>query len=234
MMRWWVVACAAAAAAFAPAAVRARPRVGLRRRGAGDADADVGALDREELEALVGALRGENGALRARLAALGGGAPAAAVRFDFGVAALCAGFAFASYNDPDGARWERGGDGCDVAFRSASFVRRCYGGCVVARVLRARDLPGAPFDAREVALTGPASDPYAKLALVERFARTSQRFRARNATDIARTETVWRGGGGPEVVWPRNDGSVLYAGDVARASSAPRRPGEEGVSESFL
>ena len=45
-------------------------------------------------------------------------------------AVLCAGFAFEAYNEPspNDARWERGADGCDVAFMSEAFARQCYAG----------------------------------------------------------------------------------------------------------
>lgn len=89
----------------------------------GSESEDLGGLTREELEALVGRLRGENAALRRSVAAL---RPESS--FSFRDACACAGFAFESYNDPDGARWERGADGCDVAFRDASFVRSCSSG----------------------------------------------------------------------------------------------------------
>lgn len=41
-----------------------------------------------------------------------------------------AGFAFEAYNEPsqNDARWERGADGCDVAFMSEEFARECYSG----------------------------------------------------------------------------------------------------------
>jgi hypothetical protein len=50
--------------------------------------------------------------------------------FDVETAVLCAGFAFEAYNEPspNDARWERGADGCDVAFMSEAFARQCYAG----------------------------------------------------------------------------------------------------------
>ena len=40
-------------------------------------------------------------------------------------AVLAAGFAFEAYNEPNeqDSRWERGADGCDVAFMSENFAR---------------------------------------------------------------------------------------------------------------
>ena len=44
-------------------------------------------------------------------------------------AVLAAGFAFEAYNEPSeqDARWERGADGCDVAFMSEDFAREVHG-----------------------------------------------------------------------------------------------------------
>ena len=45
--------------------------------------------------------------------------------FDVETAVTLAGFAFEAYNEPSeqDARWERGADGCDVAFMSEDFAR---------------------------------------------------------------------------------------------------------------
>ncbi|KAH8075192.1 phospholipase [Aureococcus anophagefferens] len=184
------------AALRGPAALRAAPD-------------DLSGLPRAELEELARRLTSENAALRRSV-------EAPRNSFSLGAASLCAGFAFESYNDPDGARWERGADGCDVAFRDASFVRSCYAGALIARVVEARGLEGQQ-DLQEIALTGSASDPYVRLAVVERSPRGSQRERASNATDVARTETVWRGG--DNAVWPDNS-HCLYVRDPAAASLA--------------
>ena len=44
-------------------------------------------------------------------------------------AVLAAGFAFEAYNEPNeqDSRWERGADGCDVAFMSENFAREVQG-----------------------------------------------------------------------------------------------------------
>ena len=208
-----VVTVAAVASAYAPRAFPRRAGAPLRSASPESGELTLSDLKRSDLEALVGELRRENAALRQSLSAL---VPSRA--FDLGTASLCAGFAFESYNDPDGARWERGADGCDVAFRDASFVRSCYAGALIARVVEARGLEGQQ-DLQEIALTGSASDPYVRLAVVERSPRGSQRERASNATDVARTETVWRGG--DNAVWPDNS-HCLYVRDPAAASLAVR------------
>ncbi|KAH8076937.1 phospholipase [Aureococcus anophagefferens] len=190
------LSAASPAALRGPAALRAAPD-------------DLSGLPRAELEELARRLTSENAALRRSV-------EAPRTSFSLGAASLCAGFAFESYNDPDGARWERGADGCDVAFRDASFVRSCYAGALIARVVEARGLEGQQ-DLQEIALTGSASDPYVRLAVVERSPRGSQRERASNATDVARTETVWRGG--DNAVWPDNS-HCLYVRDPAAASLA--------------
>ena len=200
------------AAAWAPVAWAPPRHISPRRPAAlRAAPDDLSGLPRAELEELARRLTSENAALRRSV-------EAPRNSFSLGAASLCAGFAFESYNDPDGARWERGADGCDVAFRDASFVRSCYAGALIARVVEARGLEGQQ-DLQEIALTGSASDPYVRLAVVERSPRGSQRERASNATDVARTETVWRGG--DNAVWPDNS-HCLYVRDPAAASLAVR------------
>ena len=97
-------------------------------------DADLQAFTREELVDECSRLRRENAALRKRIDA------PTRTSFSLKTAALCAGFAFECYNDPAGARWERGADGCDVAFRSTSFIRSCYAGAALVRVAGATGL----------------------------------------------------------------------------------------------
>ena len=97
-------------------------------------DADLQAFTREELVDECSRLRRENAALRKRIDA------PTRTSFSLKTAALCAGFAFECYNDPAGARWERGADGCDVAFRSTGFIRSCYAGAALVRVARATGL----------------------------------------------------------------------------------------------
>ena len=92
-----------AAAAWAPAAsLSARPQAFAASRRA------VGAPSRTMQHALT----------------LMAGAP-----FNQTKAVLAAGFAFEAYNEPSeqDARWERGADGCDVAFMSEDFAREVHG-----------------------------------------------------------------------------------------------------------
>ena len=120
------------AAAWAPVAWAPPRHISPRRPAAlRAAPDDFSGLPRAELEELARRLTSENAALRRSV-------EAPRNSFSLGAASLCAGFAFESYNDPDGARWERGADGCDVAFRDASFVRSCYAGALIARVVEAR------------------------------------------------------------------------------------------------
>ena len=84
-------------------------------------------------------------------ACAGLGARTPTAPFSLDDAALCAGFAFECYNDPDtGARWERGADACDVAFRRPSFVRACYAGALLVRVVRCKGLKNSQ-DLKEMA-----------------------------------------------------------------------------------
>ena len=188
-----------------PAAAAARPV----RAAPSDSSSELSHLSRSELEALVTALRAENAAFRRS-------SESTVYQAGFDLSAACglAGYAFESYNAPSGGRWERGADGCDVAFSSPSFVRECYAGALVVRVVAARGLPGQK-DLSEVALTGGKSDPYAMLAVIE-AASGHVMERAGNATDVARSSTVWRGGS--EATW--NESYILFVRDPAVARLA--------------
>ena len=61
----------------------------------------------------------------------------AAAPFNQTKAVLAAGFAFEAYNEPSeqDARWERGADGCDVAFMSENFAREVYAGRLEVRLV---------------------------------------------------------------------------------------------------
>merc|ERR1719482_1952591 len=192
-------------------------------------DADLAALTREDLEAECQRLRRENAALRKRIDA------PTRTSFSLKTAALCAGFAFECYNDPAGARWERGADGCDVAFRSTSFIRSCYAGAALVRVARATGLKSPSTGGvklEELALSGAGVDAYCRLAVVEKVSKRSQRKRASNATDVARTDTVWRA---PDpVVWSDTDWRCLYVTDPKKAALAMRVFDEDVASEDRL
>lgn len=175
---------------------------------------DLSRVPRDDLEEMVRVLRAEKAALL-RMQRPVEPSPSA---FDMEAAAVSAGFAFESYNAPVGARWERGADGCDVAFASPGFVRDCYAGAVVVRVLEARGLRDET-ELREVALTGAKSDPYVKLAIIEPQKSTIQ-ARAGNATDVARSTTIWRKGGDDTVRWPANESYCLFVRQPVNARLA--------------
>ncbi len=223
MSRVLLVALAAANAFLVP------PPRALRPKQHATPDADLAALTREELEEECGRLRRENAALRKRIDA------PTRTSFSLKTAALCAGFAFECYNDPAGARWERGADGCDVAFRSTSFIRSCYAGAALVRVARATGLKSPStggLKLEELALSGAGVDAYCRLAVVEKVSKRSQRARASNATDVARTETVWRA---PDPVeWPAEDYHCLYVADPKRAALAIRVFDEDVASADRL
>jgi hypothetical protein len=69
------------------------------------------------------------GICRPRAAVALSGAPPQPA-FDVEAAVLLSGFAFEAYNEPSesDARWERGADGCHVAFMSDDFAAECYRG----------------------------------------------------------------------------------------------------------
>lgn len=175
-------------------------------------DDDLSELSRSELVEMVVALRSENANLRRTMRSAVKDTPP----FDIMEACAFAGYAFESYNAPQGARWERGADGCDVAFSSASFVRECYAGAIVVRAVEVNGLRDQR-DLSEVALTGGKSDPYVTMAVVE-VADGSLMERAGNATDVARTTTIWRGGS--RAKWPANESYTLFVRDVSLARLA--------------
>lgn len=105
--------------------------------------------DPEELLDYVGWLRADRQALRSALAAqsgdgraalpsfrghqAAGGGAAGPKRFDLALAVEMAGFAFETYNQPEGGRWEEGADGVKVAFTSDAFAAACYRGLLTVR-----------------------------------------------------------------------------------------------------
>ena len=174
------------------------------RRRAQVKEEDLTQVPREELETMVRALRAENAALRQSNVAPD-------VVFGLSEAALLAGFAFESYNAPIGARWERGATGIDVAYASPGFVRECVGGALILKVKKATHLPDQK-DLPEVALTGSRSDPYVTAAVIE-----SMNGRDGNATDVARTRTLWRKGEKDDVALWDNEEHTLFVRDLKTA-----------------
>lgn len=210
-MRWlWLLAHAAAAfttLSSSSSTLNCRP---LFLHSSSSQHEDLSQLSRAELEALVVKLREENSMLLF-------GEKVDPGKFDVFQASALAGYAFESYNAPQGARWERGADGCDVAFSSADFVRTAYAGAVVVRVLRANGLRREQRDLTEIAMTGGQSDPYVTMAVVESSEGTLME-RAGNATDVARTSTIWRGGS--DVEWSDDEYYTLFVRDPSTARLA--------------
>ena len=122
-----------------------------------------------------------------------------------------------------------------MAFRSTSFIRSCYAGAAFVRVARATGLKSPStggLKLEELALSGAGVDAYCRLAVVEKVSKRSQRARASNATDVARTETVWRA---PDPVeWPAEDYHCLYVADPKRAALAIRVFDEDVASADRL
>ena len=83
-------------------------------------------------------------------------------------AVLAAGFAFEAYNEPaeQDARWERGADGCDVAFMSENFAREVYAGRLEVRLCEAKELT-TDQDLAQTLMSGGQRDPYVIFALNE-------------------------------------------------------------------
>ena len=119
--------------------------------------------------------------------------------FDVETAVMLAGFAFEAYNEPSeqDARWERGADGCDVAFMSEDFARECYAGRLEVRLLEAKELaPPKELSPIEM-IAGGNSDPYVVFALNEESS-TGPREGAvalLRAVDRARSSTRWSSDG---------------------------------------
>mmetsp|Transcript_46903 Transcript_46903/g.77611 ORF Transcript_46903/g.77611 Transcript_46903/m.77611 type:complete len:742 (-) Transcript_46903:731-2956(-) len=117
--------------------------------------------------------------------------------FDADTAVLLAGFAFEAYNEPAprDARWERGADGCDVAFMSEAFAHECYAGRLEVRLCEAKELPKKQ-ELTQTILSGGDNDPYVVFALNEEISPygTGPKEGAvaiERAVDTARSSTVW-------------------------------------------
>jgi len=173
-------------------------------------------------------------------------AAAPARRFDFDTAVLLAGFAFETYNTPDTVRWERGEDGCDVALLSDTFLPNVYKGVLTVRVKAAEGLR-SETELKETILTGGRSDPYVLLNVLERGSSllTQSGFaagaidegRTMDSVDVARTATMWRGGGSDRVEWGEgSSGEIvrLFVQDPASARLAIRVMDENVASEDEL
>ena len=168
-------------------------------------------------------------------------APAA---FNVTTAVLAAGFAFEAYNEPDeqDARWERGADGCDVAFMSEEFAREVYAGRLEVRLCEAKEL-SVDQDLAQTLMTGGQRDPYVIFAMNEENEKGPKEgaIGLGRAVDRARSSTVWsksvadqakdglsnlfkgsEGDGSRDgcATWPDDEVISLYVKDPARAQLA--------------
>jgi len=172
--------------------------------------------------------------------------PGAQARFDLTTAVILAGFAFEAYNEPSpkDARWERGADGCDVAFLSQDFEKECYAGRLEVRLLEAKDLPVRKELAQAI-LSGGAPDPYVMLALNEGEAPAEKGAIAlTRAVDIARSSTCWSrdengkraraSGEKGRALWGEEERFSLYVRDPAKAQLTMTVFDEEVMAEDIL
>jgi len=158
--------------------------------------------------------------------------PGWTANFSVDKAVLAAGFAFEAYNEPSerDARWERGADGCDVAFMSEAFARECYEGRLEVKLCEVRDLPVEQGMAQQL-LSGGNIDPYVIFALNEENEKGPQEgaIGLGRAVDRARSTTVWsksladrwkdRGKEGG-ASWGEEEKFYLYVKDPSRAQLA--------------
>jgi hypothetical protein len=212
----------------------------------------------EELLDYVGWLRADRQALRTALAADSGDGRAALAawdtkaggglgptRFDLALAVEMAGFAFETYNQPEGGRWEEGADGVKVAFTSDAFAASCYRG-----LLTVRDGLQALCAARQTGTTHPpmrarahtrAVCLVAGLSLFVRFlvllVARGPKVRLREADQLPRESMVealaagFTGGSGfnPFVMFALVEGSS----DDALAASGLPASGVRGLARAF-
>jgi len=156
-----------------------------------------------------------------------------AAEFDIDTAVLAAGFAFEAYNEPSerDARWERGADGCDVAFMSEAFARECYRGRLEVRLCEVKDLPCEQELAQKL-LSGGNNDPYVIFALNEENEEGPKEgaIGLGRAVDRARSSTVWsksladawkdKGKKPGSATWDEDERFYLYVKDPSRAQLA--------------
>jgi len=237
-----IAACASRTAAFTtgvrPLALSSAKRASCTRQLSANRAAFVKGLRDTRLKSLGLSLRAAGaGASSANSAgAISGETVQASYPFDVETAVLCAGFAFEAYNEPsqNDARWERGADGCDVAFMSDDFVRECYAGRLEVRLIEAQDLPPPVKSSglTQALLTGSDPDAYVMFALNEEMPDGGPKEGAVGlvrAVDRARSSTVWSRENSTfgifqkekkkkgQVVWGENERHTLYVKDPTRA-----------------
>jgi hypothetical protein len=118
--------------------------------------------------------------------------------FDYHTALLAAGFSFETYSEPKESRWERGSDGCDVAFVSDAFTASIYRGLLEVRLLECKDIQ-PELDGRERLLSGSGSDVFTLWAIIEDEgdAKTvADRYSQgvldlQRAAHVGRSSTIW-------------------------------------------
>jgi hypothetical protein len=167
----------------------------------------------------------------------------AAQAFNVTAAVLAAGFAFEAYNEPSerDARWERGADGCDVAFMSDAFARECYSGILEVRLCEAKEL-AKQDELAQALISGSERDPYVIFAMNEENEKGPKEgaIGLGRAVDRARSSTVWsksladawkdkgKEGG---AMWPEDERVFLYVKDPSRAQLALTVFDEEVLKE---
>lgn len=152
--------------------------------------------------------------------------------FNASTAVLSAGFAFEVYNSPAEARWERGADGCDVAFMSDAFACEVYAGRVEIRLREAKEL-AATQDMAQSLVSGTERDPYVIFAMNEETEEGPKEGAVGlgRAVDRARSRTAWslnlaeqlmqRGREKGSAKWLEDEPVLyLYVKDPARAQLA--------------
>lgn len=163
--------------------------------------------------------------------------------FNVTTAVLAAGFAFEAYNEPSekDARWERGADGCDVAFMSEDFAREVYAGRLEVRLCEAKELSEGQ-DFTQTLMSGSARDPYVIFAMNEENEEGPKEgaIGLGRAVDRARSSTVWSKSVAEQAKegltnlfsgtkstseegrysWPEDEVISLYVKDPARAQLA--------------
>ena len=156
----------------------------------------------------------------------------AAASFSVDTAVLAAGFAFEAYNEPSetDARWERGADGCDVAFMSDDFAREVYAGVLEVRLIEAKELEPQQQLAQAL-FSGSNRDPFVIFAMNEENEQGPKEgaIGLGKAVDRATTSTVWSQSLADQwkskvdegcAVWPEDERVYLYVKDPRRAQLA--------------
>ena len=152
-------------------------------------------------------------------------------QFNIETATMAAGFSFEVYNEPSerDARWERGADGCNVAFMSPAFARQNYAGRLEVRLREAKDLSTKQDNLAEALFSGAALDPYVIFALNQEGSDGPKEgaIGLERAVDRAKSSTRWSRNAPREdkkknaATWdPEKETFYLYVRDPADAQLA--------------